>query len=786
MDIKLWTFMSKFLAVYTYDLWGQMETQEDARGEQARFEYDKLGRVTERSVWVSSAWQTVAEFRYDTYTGDPTVTFPNAIGRQTEMRSYHDGSLLAFDLVKYDALGRAIYTSRSVDVDGTGMSVSSGGVVIADYTFETSSTFDSIGRLITQTLPNPDLGGTTPNLSVETLTFSYNARGLFESVSSNRVSDQYVELTDYTATGGIAQQRMGNDVIYDPSYDATTDRMTSLYLGQVPGELLNLTYTYDNMGNIMSIADDVRDERSEFTYDHLDRLTAADICTGTIGSACSAGGQTLTEQRDYAYNQIGNITSYTYNNGSALNYAYSGSNAGLHAATGYNGWTYTYDANGNMLTRGNGSVSWTHTFDKENRLATVSDGTTTTSYVYDASGGRLMRRVGTTTTLYVMGMEIDLIVRLGGSPSHSWNKTTLYYPQSGAFRVVESADAAYSNTELFYRHGDHLGSTSVISNAAGTKVTGSDTTYAPFGETRGGTSLSTLTDFGYTGQTLDRSTGGLMDYNARFYLPELRRFISADTIIPGEGNSQALNRYAYTFNNPVRYVDPTGHVPVCDPDTWECTATSDLPVPKNNDTGGGIAECWYTDTCSGTGAVQSTPPSLPDETSLDDLNDSIEGLQDTIYPDVLVDDNLLDPCNWKNPIGTNCNNMRAAKTIILNRKEVLEMPDGRRIWVGALTYYGAMRVSEALLLTEGYRLVTSAFSYGGNTGFRIRGGEIGNENFRVNPLGDPTTSNPYGRLPHYHERTIDPTTGKTIPGGGIGTHRPWEDIAKFLEGIFKP
>jgi hypothetical protein len=51
-----------------------------------------------------------------------------------------------------------------------------------------------------------------------------------------------------------------------------------------------------------------------------------------------------------------------------------------------------------------------------------------------------------------------------------------------------------------------------------------------------------------------------MYYGARYYLPTLRRFISADTVVPGAGNPQALNRFAYTVNNPLKYIDPTGHM----------------------------------------------------------------------------------------------------------------------------------------------------------------------------------------------------------------------------------
>jgi RHS repeat-associated protein len=531
---------------YTYDLWSQMETQTDARGEQIQFEYDKLGRLIARSIWTGSAWQTVATFSYDS-----TASGNKGIGRQTGMVSYLNGQTLAADAIVYNQLGQAASASRQVDVDDDGT---------YDYTFSTSSTYDSIGRVLTQTLPDPDLSG---SLSAETLTYNYNARGLFENISGLS-SYQYVTETNYTPTGRVDIQKLGNAVDVDFAYDSTTDRMTDLRVVK-PGTppfsdvvFLDFDYTYDDAGNIETIVDDVRDERHEFVYDHLDRLTTADICTGTITNPCSAGGQTLTEQRDYTYNVLGNITSYTYNSGSAASYTYSGVTAGPHAATGYNGWTYTYDANGNMTSRDNGVLEWTHTYDEQNRLVTVSDGTTTTDYIYDGNGARLMRRVGNTTTLYVMGMELDLTVNVG-TPSHSWNKTSLYYPVSGAFRVVESGDSTYNDTVLYYLHGDYLGSTSVISDSTGVKVSGSDATYAPFGEMRGGTSLPTLTDFGYTGQTLDRNSGGIMYYGARYYLPELRRFISADSLVPDGSSSQAYNRYSYVLNNPVNFVDPSGH-----------------------------------------------------------------------------------------------------------------------------------------------------------------------------------------------------------------------------------
>jgi len=45
----------------------------------------------------------------------------------------------------------------------------------------------------------------------------------------------------------------------------------------------------------------------------------------------------------------------------------------------------------------------------------------------------------------------------------------------------------------------------------------------------------------------------------RWYDAQLGRWISADTIVPDPANPQSLNRFAYVYNNPLRYTDPTGH-----------------------------------------------------------------------------------------------------------------------------------------------------------------------------------------------------------------------------------
>jgi RHS repeat-associated protein len=109
---------------------------------------------------------------------------------------------------------------------------------------------------------------------------------------------------------------------------------------------------------------------------------------------------------------------------------------------------------------------------------------------------------------------------------------------------------------LHYLLIDHLDS--IVRVLDSNRSLETDERYLHFGELRD-TSGITETDFAFTGQR-NLSDVGLMDYNARWYSPSIGRFVSPDTLIAQPGNPQALNRYAYAANNPLRYTDPSGHL----------------------------------------------------------------------------------------------------------------------------------------------------------------------------------------------------------------------------------
>jgi RHS repeat-associated protein len=216
-----------------------------------------------------------------------------------------------------------------------------------------------------------------------------------------------------------------------------------------------------------------------------------------------------------------------------------------HAVTGLStGESYTYDANGNMITRVEDGLTYTQTFDAENRLISVTVSGQTTQFVYDGDGNLIKKiKPDGSETLYVGGVyEVDKAA--GGSVT----RTVTYYPAVGAMRI---------DSTLYYVLKDHLGSASVVTDASGNLNLGGEQRYYPFGEARLTTS-NMLTDHLFTGQR-EITDLGIYHYGARFYSPYINQFLSADTIVPGYANPQSWNRFSYVTNNPLRYTDPTGH-----------------------------------------------------------------------------------------------------------------------------------------------------------------------------------------------------------------------------------
>jgi RHS repeat-associated protein len=172
--------------------------------------------------------------------------------------------------------------------------------------------------------------------------------------------------------------------------------------------------------------------------------------------------------------------------------------------------------------------------------------------VYDGDGKRVKSTFNGTTTTYFVGAHFEL----------TGSTVTKYYYAGSQRIAMRSGTWDFNNPvtgTLNFLLGDHLGSTSLTTDAAGTIV--SEIRYKAWGTVRYATE-DVPTRYQYTGQYSYEAEFGLYFYNARWYDPVLSRFAQADSIIPG--GMQGLDRYAYVSNSPVNHTDPSGHkcVPV--------------------------------------------------------------------------------------------------------------------------------------------------------------------------------------------------------------------------------
>lgn len=161
-------------------------------------------------------------------------------------------------------------------------------------------------------------------------------------------------------------------------------------------------------------------------------------------------------------------------------------------------------------------------------------------YIYDGNGNLVKSIIGDNETYYPNGNNE---LRVEDS-----TEVEIKYYFVGSVRV-----AVRENEVITWLLSDHINSTSITVDGAGDMLT--TVKYTAFGEIRSGTST---TDYQYTGQRNEAEIG-LYYYVARFYDPQLARFISADTIVPEVGSSQGYDRYAYVNGNPISFNDPSGH-----------------------------------------------------------------------------------------------------------------------------------------------------------------------------------------------------------------------------------
>lgn len=455
-----------------------------------------------------------------------------------------------------------------------------GNPALDTQVFNSSSTFDAMNRALT---------ATTPDKSIYMPL--YNAAGVVNSVDmmlrGATSKTNFIKDINYDVKGRKESIIYGNNTKTNYKYDSLTERLAQVVTTGSNGTdlLQQLSYTYDPVGNITNVKDEAQQTvyfknsvvspSNSYTYDSIYRLINA------------TGREHIGQNLPVAPNDPSRTSLPQPGDGTALrNYIQS----------------YQYDAAGNILKmiHSAGAGSWTRTYNYEatsNRLTSETVGTTTQAYGYDAHGNinNIAQLQGLTWNLkdelqmadlggggkayyvYASGQRSKKVIeRSDGSKEircylgvfelykkvDSTGKVqeqteTLHVPGAAIIETkVIKAGVAAAEQLMRYQYSNHLGSVSLETDDKGVIISYEE--YYPYGSTAyqavNVSIIAAAKRYRYTGMEHDDETG--MQYHAaRYYLPWLGRWLSADQI----GIQGGLNLYAYVDNDPVNNVDTSGH-----------------------------------------------------------------------------------------------------------------------------------------------------------------------------------------------------------------------------------
>jgi RHS repeat-associated protein len=516
--------------LYEHNAAGELVKQTDAKSSVTTLTYDKLSRMTQRvEPDLISTWY------YDVDAAGAACG--KGTGKLCESRT--DAGYR--QLSNYDVLGRPSASTTTLDV-----------------AYSASTAYDANGRVADQTFPS--------GLRVKNV---YNALGYLKELRNYSDNTLYWQANTIDASGQVTSQAHGNGVVTTQAFSPYSGRLTNITAGTA-NAVQSLPYVYDVLGNISVRQDNNQNLVETFTYDDLNRVVSASLNASATGFVTTS----------YGYDAIGNLIcksdlsacstaspNLVYGaqvvvNGATRTLPHAVKNA-VGTVHGTSNPSYTYDANGAMLSGGNSAVAYT------------SYGMTTQITAPGKQGVR-----------YVYGPEHQRVREDALSPAGAVLSSTYYlHPDSsnGLFYEVERGAstvhkhylAAAGQTVALvtydgstwankYFHRDNLGSVTAVTDQAGAVL--ERMAYDPWGKRRYPSGAADPAD-AIAGANTDRGFTnhehidalGLVNMNGRVYDPSLARFMAADPMITDPTNLQSHNRYSYVINNPLGLTDPSGY-----------------------------------------------------------------------------------------------------------------------------------------------------------------------------------------------------------------------------------
>jgi RHS repeat-associated protein len=442
----------------------------------------------------------------------------------------------------------------------------------SDQTYQYGYTYNSIGKLARVSYPTSPIptGTTAANFTIQ---YAYVAGEPVQIQDiTNSTAIQLWQSNSNTDAGLPATETIGAGaaaVSITTSYKVWTDEILSIQsgTGSSTTNVQSLGYVWDTTGNLTQRGDANQSGTCAvngvslklceiFTPDALNRLS-----TSTLNGVSNLS---------VGYNAAGDITSRSDVGSGAWTYP-SPTAPHPHGVTAAGTNSYSYDANGNVLTKNGLTFTWA-SYNLPTYLQSTQSGTTLTSqFLYGPEHKRYQQVAsftdGTETTQYV-GDALEKMTASSTGLTY-WRH---YVVTPSGHHIVMSRNSDYSTSKAIVLD-DHLGSSDAVVNG----LTGAliiQESFNPFGLRRQSnwtagisgswyqTAITQGTRRGFTShEELDGI--GLIHMNGRVYDPTIGRFMSVDPIVGDIRNSQARNPYSYVANRPLVSTDPTGLCPAC-------------------------------------------------------------------------------------------------------------------------------------------------------------------------------------------------------------------------------
>jgi RHS repeat-associated protein len=489
-----------------------------------------------------------------------TTTQYDSLGRVVSV-TYNDGLTpsKAFD---YDAACCWTNASGATNLKGR-LAVMSAGISLANNT-STLFSYDVTGNVIAMWDCAPSTCATAAGqLSRPPLSFSYDSGGNLISEGDG-------------ASGTIAYGR-------SPAGEVTSiTNQTYTNLPFNPANLVSNIVNGPNGPTSYSLGNGLTGVKS---YDSLGRINGGWVCEDSSGNSCAGGTQiygfttiwkgsqmtggcdtVLNVCSSFGYDQFNRLSTSAVTQGTPQNFDYNidiygnrwqqnvTAGSGPAPSIAFNAINnqittagYTYDYPGNLTKDG----SHTYTYDAEGNVLSV-DGGSTATYVYDAMNRRVRVQTASSTNEYLFDYA--------GRRTSTWQVSNnagdegrIYWDgQQIAFRDIDGT--------TYFDHQNWLGTERMRTNYAGS--TAASYVSLPWGDGYAANIVTPNADQDNLHfAQLDHDFESTTEHAQFRQLSSAQgRWMSPD---PYNGsydptNPQSFNRYAYAINNPLANIDPTG------------------------------------------------------------------------------------------------------------------------------------------------------------------------------------------------------------------------------------